>query len=560
MAEEAIKISGKKKSMFIDKVKQLLPEGGQSQPLPDLRRLLVGLPGHRAWRAWTRASSCAWPPSAWTRRLLKSEWVWMCTMCQRCIYVCPMKIDIPQLVFNARRSWPRDQRPKGILRLLRHGPQARHLQRHGRLRGGLPVRGRGRRSRRSATPRWAGRNCRRRSTSRAPMYFLNQNSREPVTEPDEMVPLWKILHLAGADWTYGTKGWAAENYCMFMADNESLEAHRGGEGQGRGRPRLQILAQHGVRARTLRSPGRTEKVQHPPQVRDHQHHPTLCPVDSRGQAQGQLRLEQGPQGQVHGPGPLPAGAQELRRPRGRGPALRGQSGGGRGELRRHDPQPLQQLLLRRRRRVPAVRATRRRAGPTASSRSSRSWPPVPPTAITPCHNCHAQIHDLSEHYEGGYHTVHLWTLICLAMGILGPNETDLPRRGPGGIADAGDQGGGRVRVPSTHHHTTRKGRAGKFRPCLFSFHSHPVSIALLASFQVDRASGRLLQLHRADLELGDPGYRVQRGVGQAVGGGPGVVERDEDGPGHRLGRDLDPGLDASPGGMRCAPAHRPRTS
>ena len=30
-------------------------------------------------------------------------------------------------------------------------------------------------------------------------FFLNQNSREPVTEPDEMVPLWKILHLVGAD-------------------------------------------------------------------------------------------------------------------------------------------------------------------------------------------------------------------------------------------------------------------------------------------------------------------------------------------------------------------------
>ena len=37
-------------------------------------------------------------------------------------------------------------------------------------------------------------------------FFLNQNSREPVTEPDEMVPLWKILHLVGADWTYGIKG------------------------------------------------------------------------------------------------------------------------------------------------------------------------------------------------------------------------------------------------------------------------------------------------------------------------------------------------------------------
>ena len=42
--------------------------------------------------------------------------------------------------------------------------------------------------------------------------------------------------------------------------------------------------------------------------------------------------------------------------------------------------------------------------------------------ITPCHNCHAQIHDLKEHYGGKYHTVHLWTLICLSLGILGENE------------------------------------------------------------------------------------------------------------------------------------------
>ncbi len=42
--------------------------------------------------------------------------------------------------------------------------------------------------------------------------------------------------------------------------------------------------------------------------------------------------------------------------------------------------------------------------------------------ITPCHNCHAQIHDLKEHYSGNFHTLHLWTVICLAMGILGENE------------------------------------------------------------------------------------------------------------------------------------------
>lgn len=42
--------------------------------------------------------------------------------------------------------------------------------------------------------------------------------------------------------------------------------------------------------------------------------------------------------------------------------------------------------------------------------------------ITPCHNCHAQVHDLSEHYGGGYHTLHLWTLISLSLGVLGENE------------------------------------------------------------------------------------------------------------------------------------------
>jgi len=42
--------------------------------------------------------------------------------------------------------------------------------------------------------------------------------------------------------------------------------------------------------------------------------------------------------------------------------------------------------------------------------------------IAPCHNCHSQIHDLSEHSGSGWHTVHLWTLICLAMGCLGENE------------------------------------------------------------------------------------------------------------------------------------------
>jgi ferredoxin len=219
MAEEAIKIGGKKKSAFIDKVKQLLPEGGNLNLCLTCGACSSGCPATGLEdmdpRKFLRMAALGMD-----EELLKSEWAWMCTMCQRCIYVCPMKIDIPQLVFNVRGSRPRDQRPKGILgscdMALKHdtcsamgaseedfkfvvedvAEEVRNTQ-VGWEELQAPV------------------------NKQGAMYFLNQNSREPVTEPDEMVPLWKILHLAGADWTYGTKGWAAENYCMFMADNDA---------------------------------------------------------------------------------------------------------------------------------------------------------------------------------------------------------------------------------------------------------------------------------------------------------------------------------------------------
>jgi hypothetical protein len=128
--------------------------------------------------------------------IAKSDWPWMCTMCQRCIYVCPMKIDIPQLVYNARALRPREERPKGILgscdMALRNASTS--------AMGTAPddfvfVVEDVLEEYQEAQPEFAD--------MQAPIdkqgaeFFLNQNSREPVTEPDELVPLWKILHLAG---------------------------------------------------------------------------------------------------------------------------------------------------------------------------------------------------------------------------------------------------------------------------------------------------------------------------------------------------------------------------
>lgn len=222
MAEEVIQLKGKKKSIFMDKVKEILPEGGNLNLCLTCGACSSGCPAsgleNMDPRKFLRMAALGLD-----EELLSSDWAWMCTMCQRCIYVCPMKIDIPQLVFNVRKHGrPRDKRPKGILgscdMALKHdtcsamGASEEDFQ--------FVVEDVLNEVRENQ-PGW--------EDLEAPVnkhgaeFFLNQNSREPVTEPDEMVPLWKILHKVGADWTYGTKGWAAENYCMFLADDDAWE-------------------------------------------------------------------------------------------------------------------------------------------------------------------------------------------------------------------------------------------------------------------------------------------------------------------------------------------------
>ena len=221
MAKEAVVLGGEKKSQFIDKVKEILPEGGNLNLCLTCGACSSGCPATGLEgmdpRKFLRMAALGMD-----EEILKSDWKWWCSMCMRCIYVCPMKINIPQLVFNARKMIPREERPKGIVgscdMALRHDTCSAMgaseedfefvvedvLEEY-----------------QESQPEFA--EMLAPVNKKGAEFFLNQNSREPVTEPDEMVPLWKILHSVGADWTYGTKGWAAENYCMFMADDENWE-------------------------------------------------------------------------------------------------------------------------------------------------------------------------------------------------------------------------------------------------------------------------------------------------------------------------------------------------
>ena len=221
MYEGAIRIGGKKKSRFMDQVKELLPEGGNLDMCLTCGACVSGCPATGLEELDPR-KVLRMASMGMDEELMASDWPWMCTMCQRCIYVCPMKIDIPQLVYNARGLRPREERPKGILgscdMALRNDSTS--------AMGASPE------DFKFVVEDVLEEYCEAQPEFKemeAPIdkqgaeFFVNQNSREPVTEPDELVPLWKILHLVGADWTYGSKGWGGENYCMFLADNDAWE-------------------------------------------------------------------------------------------------------------------------------------------------------------------------------------------------------------------------------------------------------------------------------------------------------------------------------------------------
>jgi ferredoxin len=221
MVEKPITIRGKKERSFLDKVKKLLPEEGNLNLCLTCGACSSGCPATGLEdmdpRKFLRMAALGMDDE-----ILTTPWVWMCTMCQRCNYVCPMQIDIPQLVYHARASWPREERPKGIrgscdMALRNDSCSAMGTSEEDFKFVVEDVL----EEYQEAQPEF--------EAMKAPIdkqgaeFFLNQNSREPVTEPDELLPLWKILHLAGVDWTYGSKGWAAENYCMFLADDEAWE-------------------------------------------------------------------------------------------------------------------------------------------------------------------------------------------------------------------------------------------------------------------------------------------------------------------------------------------------
>lgn len=416
---KAIQIDSAKKPIFFDKVKKSLPQDGNLNLCLTCGACAAGCPATGLHdmdpRKFLRMAAMGLD-----EMITGHDWVWLCSMCMRCTYVCPMEINIAGLIMEARKLWPRETRPTGILRSCDMA-----LKNASTSAMGTPpnefefVVEDVLQEVQETQPGWE--NLQAPIDKKGAHFFLSQNSREPVTLPDEMVPLWKILHLAGADWTYGSTAWAGENYCMFLADDAAWEhvttatVRKAAELEcavylntecghstysvNQGIRRFNIDTTLGVKivvqyyAKWIRE-GRLK-----PSSDWNKDLKIRCTVQDPC---NQVRKEYGDEY-----------ADELRYVV---KACIGEEnfiemhpnksnnfccGGGGGYLQS------------------GYNEERHEYGKIKYDQIMTTGAKY---CITPCHNCHAQIHDLSHHFDGGFYVSNLWTFLALALGILGPNE------------------------------------------------------------------------------------------------------------------------------------------
>ncbi|MCP4123571.1 MAG: (Fe-S)-binding protein [Bacteroidetes bacterium] len=353
------------------------------------------------------------------KELSNTSWVWLCTQCKRCQHVCPMNIDISQLVFIARGNWPKEKKPAGIVRSCEYTRSTESTSAMGLTPDNFvfivedvleEVQ--------EEQPMF--KDLKAPIDKKGAHFFINQNSREPANEPEEMVPLWKILDLVGADWTYSSKGWAAENFCMFSGDEE---------------------AWYEVIKKRVDSVNELECAVWLNTECGHSYYSMWNAINRFG-IEVNFKIESlvSYYAQWIREGKLPVNSdwnsqnlkftlqdpcQIVRKAYGDSIAddLRFVAKALVGEENFIDMQPNRSANY-----CCGGGGGFLQAGMTDHRRAygKRKFDQIMTSkadyVLTPCHNCHSQMEDIGHHYDGHYKVVHFWTMICFSLGILGENE------------------------------------------------------------------------------------------------------------------------------------------
>ena len=151
--------------------------------------------------------------------VIESRWPWICTMCGKCEHVCPMQIDIADIVRGARGLRDREKVPgiihKGVAEALRSGNNL-----------GLPKEDfvfilEDVAEELAEEPGFSGFTV---PVDKQGANILTTIHNKLVnTNTDDLKHLWKIFHAAQEDWTVPSDDWEGTNWGYFSGDDAAMK-------------------------------------------------------------------------------------------------------------------------------------------------------------------------------------------------------------------------------------------------------------------------------------------------------------------------------------------------
>jgi ferredoxin len=221
-----------------------MPEEAVKEITVDRKHRKIGMSPELADRCYT-CGTCAggcpasglvpgWDPRKAIRAIvlgledevIESKWPWVCTLCGRCQYQCPMGIQLMKTFRACRTLRERDRVPGPI-----HKGTVMNLERGNNL--GIP------RDDFLFLLADLGVEMENDEEQPCPGFYVpvdkeganiivTVNSKEPFGEPDDMKFWWRIFYAAKEDWTVSSTNWEGVNWGLFSGDDPAWkeQVHR----------------------------------------------------------------------------------------------------------------------------------------------------------------------------------------------------------------------------------------------------------------------------------------------------------------------------------------------
>ena len=157
------------------------------------------------------------------RELVESKWPWLCTMCGRCEYACPMGVPITAIIRTARGLVDRDLVPgqiqQGVQMALKTGNNL-----------GLPTE-----DFRFIIEDVAEELAEEAGYEGFAVEFdkpganllCTLHNKVVNTQNEDLVHWWKIFHRAGENWTLPAENWEGVNWGLFSGDDLAVKIQVG---------------------------------------------------------------------------------------------------------------------------------------------------------------------------------------------------------------------------------------------------------------------------------------------------------------------------------------------